>query len=269
MEKPQTLRTGGIAASRDYQDLPAWSKAMNLAERIYALSEDFPEREYTGLSAQLRASVIKVASFIAAGSAKNNENGIIESYSESQGAAAELNTQLTLATRLGYIGADNAASITADLDEVSRLLIGLKHGLKVAQKEAERAERDAAKAAKEAAEAARPARREYKPRDGEERPRREYKPRDSAGGEDRPRREYKPRDDSRGERPSRSEYKPREDRGGEGAPRAYKPRTEGGSKSYGDKKPYGDRKPYGDKKPYGDRKPSGGTGKPRSFKPRD
>ncbi len=30
----QTLRTGGIAASRDYQNLPAWTKAMTLAEKI-------------------------------------------------------------------------------------------------------------------------------------------------------------------------------------------------------------------------------------------
>ena len=281
MSQNQTLRTGGISASRDYQDLPAWTKAMTLAERIYALSEDFPEREHTGLSAQMRLSVIQVASYIAAGSAKNNENGIIESYSQSQGAAAELMTQLALAARLGYIGSDNADALNKELDEVSRLLVGLKHGLKVAAKEAERAERDALKAAKEAAAAERPARREYADRG--DRPRPAYKPRE--GGDERPaRREYKSRDGGDAPRPYRARSegaeskpyerktydKPRSD-AGEGAPRTYRPRTEK-SEAYGEKKPYGDRKPYGDKKAYGDKKPFGdkkpyGDRKPAGGKP--
>ena len=101
MTQSQTLRTGGIAASREYQELPAWSKALTLAERIYAISEDFPEREHMGLGRDMRASVLDISAFIAAGSAKSNEHGISESYGESQAAAAKLTTQLTLAARLG------------------------------------------------------------------------------------------------------------------------------------------------------------------------
>ena len=172
-------------------------------------------------------------------------------------------------------------ALNKELDEVSRLLVGLKHGLKVAAKEAERAERDALKAAKEAAAAERPARREYADRG--DRPRPAYKPRE--GGDERPaRREYKSRDGGDAPRPYRARSegaeskpyerktydKPRSD-AGEGAPRTYRPRTEK-SEAYGEKKPYGDRKPYGDKKAYGDKKPFGdkkpyGDRKPAGGKP--
>ncbi len=260
----QTLRTNGIAASRDYQDLPAWTKSISLAERIYMLTEEFPTREHAGLAAQMRASALTVASCIASASAKNNEHGITESYSASQAGIAELTTQLTLAARLGHVAEESATSLHEALEEISRLLIGLKHGLKVAAKDAERAERDAAKAEREQraerAEREDRPRREYKPRDGgEDRPRREYKPRD--GGEDRPRREYKPRDG--GEDRPRREYKPRD--AGDRKPYGDK-KPFGDKKPYGDRKPYGDKKPYGSKKPFGDRKPSGG--KPFR-KPRD
>ena len=264
----QTLRTTGISASRDYQDLPAWTKAVAVAERIYALTENFPSREHNGLSSQLRMSAVNIASNIASASSKNNEHGITDSYSRAQGAIAEVMTQLTIAARLGYTEEETATEVNEAMDEVSRLLTGMKHGLKVAAKDADRAEKAAAKLDREASERAERPRREYKPRDrdGEERPRREYKSRDA--GEDRPRREYKPRD---GEDRPRREYKPR-DRDGEDRPRReYKPREDRGErKPYGDKKPYG-KKPYGEKKPYGDKKPYGGGksgGKPFR-KPRD
>ena len=40
-------------------------------------------------------------------------------------------TQITLAGRLGYMSQDGSAEILSALDEVSRLIVALKHGLKV------------------------------------------------------------------------------------------------------------------------------------------
>lgn len=223
----QTLRTAGVAAARDYQDLPAWQKSLALAEKIYTITEGFPLREHTGLAAEIRAKVVEIPSSIAAASGRNNEFGMTDSYSKAQSATAELTTQLALATRLDYIDAVVASSTAAAIEEISRLIAALKHGLKVAAKDEKRAAEDKAKHEREVEERSRDfKKREYKPRDGGDRPRREFKPRDR-DGKDRPRREYKPREDRGGDRP------------------------------YRDKKPYGDRKPYGDKKPYGDRKPRG------------
>src|SRR5271170_6973975 len=102
----QTLRTAGINAGRDYQELPAWQKAIALTESIYEATEAFPEREYTGLAAMMRATALSIASSIAAASGRNNEHGMSDSYSKAQSATAELSTQCELAKRLGYIAVD-------------------------------------------------------------------------------------------------------------------------------------------------------------------
>ena len=208
MNTPTTLRTTSITAAREYKDLPAWQRAMALAETIYTLSEQFPAREHAGLGASLRASAVAVAASIAAGAGRNNEQGVADSYSKAQSATAELATHYALAVRLRYTHEDTAVSTM--IDEISRLLVGMKHGLKVEAKDAARSERDQSKRD-----------REYKERnerhERSERPRRDFK----NDGERKPRGEWKPRED-RGERKPRGEWKPREDRG-ERKPRGDKP----------------------------------------------
>ena len=236
MESTQKLRTHGITAARDYQDLPAWQKSVDLAERIYGLRED-----RAGIVAHMRNTALSIAGSLAAASGRHNEVGMLDSYSKAQSANAELMTQLTIAGRIGHLGADEVAEMIAVTDEISRLIVGLKHGLKVAAKDKANAEKDAARADREHRKE-----RDFKKRDRDDRPRREFK--DRGERPDREERQYKRSD--RGEDRPRREYKPRDDRGGD-------ERSE--RKPYRDKKSYGDRKPYGDKKPYG--------GKPRGDKP--
>ncbi|MFN7612331.1 MAG: four helix bundle protein, partial [Alphaproteobacteria bacterium] len=207
----EPLRTPAIAAARAYETLPAWQKAMSLAEALYAATEDFPAREQNGLALVLRQSATYVASAIAAGSAGRDEEDITDYYREAQSALAEVATQVALAQRLGLINKDS--DVNAAIDELTRLLIGLQHGLKVKAKDDERRARDEARAAHAPRPEARDERprRDFKPREdrgdrGGDRPyRKPFVKRDDARGEDRPRREFKPRDGSTGggERPYR------------------------------------------------------------------
>ena len=210
----EPLRTPAIAAARAYETLPAWQKSMTLAEQIYAATENFPAREQQGLALVLRQSATYVASAIAAGSAGRDEEDITDYYREAQSALAEVATQVALAQRLGFI--ERESDITVAIDELTRLLIGLQHGLKVKAKDDERRARDEAR---------------------DERPRREFKPREDRGG-DRPyRKPFVKRDDGRGERTERS------DRGDRGGDRPYRKREEGGDRRGfgGGKKPYAKR----------------------------
>jgi four helix bundle protein len=254
MNAPTTLRTTGISAARDYKDLPAWQRAITLAEKIYAVTESFPEREYAGLASSMRMSAVGIAANIAAGSGRTNEQGVADSYSKAQSTNAELSTQFELAKRLGY--SEENAEVSSMLDEISRLIVGMKHGLKVEAKDNVRAERDQGKRDREYKERTeRP--REFKPREdrGDRKPRGEYKPRDDRGeykprgefkpredrGDRKPRGEFKPRDD-RGERKPKGEWKPREDRGDRKPRGEYKPRDGGGRSGGGGDRPY--RKPF-------------------------
>ena len=269
----EPLRTPAIAAARAYETLPAWQKSMTLAEQIYAATETFPAREQQGLGLLLRQSSVYVASAIAAGSAGRDEEDITDYYREAQSALAELATQIALANRLGLLAED--AALGAHVDELTRLMIGLQHGLRVKAKDEERRARDEARS--EAREE-RP-RREFKPREdrgdrgersdrGGDRPyRKPFVKRDDARGEDRPRREFKPLEDRGGDRPYRKPFDKRDDGRGEDRPRReFKPRdggTGGGERPYRKREEGGDRRGYaGGKKPYAKRD-FGGKPKPR------
>lgn len=267
------LRTSGIAAARDYKTLPAWQKAMALALRVFTLTERFPAREQTGLAASARAFARQIASEIALASAEVADTGMAARYAASQGAAAALTTDMLLATELGYITAEDVNSLQEDLDAILRLIIAMKHGLKVQARDEARAERDQEREARAHEKRNRP-----RDEDGERKPfrKREFnddgekpfrKPRSDRDDGDRPRRAYKPRDD--GDR-ERRPYKPRE----EGDRKPYAKRD--GDKPFRKPREDGDRKPYAKRdgdKPFrkrddGDRKPFKRDGDKRSSGPR-
>lgn len=241
------LRTQAVAAGRDYKTLPAWQKSMALTLRAFTLTEDFPAREHAGLAASIRSCARQMASQIALASAEANETGMAARYADAQGAAAALATDLFLAAELGYISAEDSAVLNEDLDSILRLIIAMKHGLKVQARDDARTERDAERNARDHEYRNRP----REERSGDERPRREHKPREDRDrkpyvkreGDDRPRREYKPREDRDpkpyakrdGDKPFR---KPREEGASDRPRREYKPREERGGDNRGPRKPF-------------------------------
>ena len=55
--------------SKPHKKLIAWSKSMDLVEKIYELTRSFPKEEIYGLTSQLRRATISVPSNIAEGAA--------------------------------------------------------------------------------------------------------------------------------------------------------------------------------------------------------
>jgi four helix bundle protein len=54
-------------SSRNYQDLIAWQKAMDLVVAVYDVTSKFPAHEQFGLTSQLRRAVVSIPSNIAEG----------------------------------------------------------------------------------------------------------------------------------------------------------------------------------------------------------
>src|SRR5262249_37369927 len=52
---------------RNYRDLIAWQKSMDLVEGVYRESRQFPREELYGLTSQIRRAVVSVACNIAEG----------------------------------------------------------------------------------------------------------------------------------------------------------------------------------------------------------
>jgi len=61
-------------AAKNYSDLIAWQKAMDLVELIYKATSQFPKEEVYGLTNQLRRAAVSVPSNIAEGPGRGSVN---------------------------------------------------------------------------------------------------------------------------------------------------------------------------------------------------
>jgi four helix bundle protein len=61
-------------AVRNYSELIAWQKAMDLVESIYAATKRFPREEVYGLTSQVRRAAVSVPSNIAEGQGRKSIN---------------------------------------------------------------------------------------------------------------------------------------------------------------------------------------------------
>ena len=87
---------------KSFRDLEVWRLGLDLAEMIYRCTSEFPKAETYGLTAQMRSAAVSIPSNIAEGQARTSSKEFLHFLSYSLGSLAELQTQLDLATRLGY-----------------------------------------------------------------------------------------------------------------------------------------------------------------------
>ncbi|MDR1817889.1 MAG: four helix bundle protein [Puniceicoccales bacterium] len=114
---------------KSYRDLNVWQMAMTLAEKIYATTRAFPKEETYGLTNQIRRAVVSVPSNIAEGSARRNTAEFLNFLSIANGSLAEVETQLLLATRLGFLLENQLRELEALTAETGRMLAGLRRAL--------------------------------------------------------------------------------------------------------------------------------------------
>lgn len=86
-----------------YRDLRVWRKGMNLTERVYELTREFPSHEKFGLVSQLRRASVSVPSNIAEGWGRDATGAFVRFLRIAHGSLTEIETQAAIAHRLGYI----------------------------------------------------------------------------------------------------------------------------------------------------------------------
>ena len=101
---------------------------MAMVEKVYRDTEALPRDEVFGLRVQIRRAAVSVPSNIAEGAARNSPAELVQFLSIACGSLAELETQLELAVRLGYLRS-NAESIVLT-DRVGMLVRTLRKSRK-------------------------------------------------------------------------------------------------------------------------------------------
>lgn len=113
----------------DFKDLLVWQKSMDLVEMVYQLIKYLPKEEQFELSSQIRRAVISIPSNIAEGQGRKTDREFLRFLSIARGSRAELETQLLLAQRLGYLSKEQIAPPIALCNEIGRMLFALMENL--------------------------------------------------------------------------------------------------------------------------------------------
>lgn len=106
----------------DYKKLKVWVKADEFVLAVYRATEDFPVAERYGLRSQIRRSAVSVPSNLAEGAGRHTDPQFRQFTRIALGSANEVEYQLTLAARLGFISAETAKDLSAKANELRRML---------------------------------------------------------------------------------------------------------------------------------------------------
>jgi len=110
---------------KPHKNLEAWKQSMDLAIGVYGATEIFPSREIYGLTNQIRRAVVSVPSNIAEGAARQTKKEFSNFLRIAQGSLSELDTQLELARRLGFLRDTSWRELDSRMVQVDKILTGL------------------------------------------------------------------------------------------------------------------------------------------------
>src|SRR5690554_7663438 len=91
---------------RKYQDLRVWNNAMQLVEYVYRLTSNYPDSEKYGLVSQMRRAAVSIPSNIAEGNGRGSDKDYRRFLTIARGSLMELETQIILSARLGFVQND-------------------------------------------------------------------------------------------------------------------------------------------------------------------
>jgi four helix bundle protein len=113
---------------KTHRDLDLWILSMQFVIELYRITENFPNSEKFGLTSQIRRAGVSVCSNIAEGAARDHPKEFIHFLYISLGSLAEIETQLEIALRLGFLQSINQEKDT--LDRLRRMLVCLIKSMK-------------------------------------------------------------------------------------------------------------------------------------------
>ncbi len=104
-----------------YKNLHIWQKSMDLVDNVYILTKEFPREEIYGLTNQIRRSAVSIPSNIAEGAGRNSNPQFSNFLSFSNGSTLELETQLIISNRQGYLKEKDLIEMTQLIEDIQKM----------------------------------------------------------------------------------------------------------------------------------------------------
>ncbi len=119
---------------RNYRDLMVWEKAHKLTLAISRETNAFPKEERFGITSQLRRASSSIPANLAEGCGRRSDGEMGRFVQIAMGSGAELSYHLLLCRDLGILGTAEFSRLSADLEEVMRMLSALSGRVRGAAK---------------------------------------------------------------------------------------------------------------------------------------
>jgi four helix bundle protein len=110
---------------RPHEQLDVWKKAVDFTVEVYRKTDGFPKDERFGLISQIRRASVSIAANIVEGAARRSDKEFLNFLSMSQGSASEVETELLIAFKLGYLTDEAFRDLMSRIDEIGRMITGL------------------------------------------------------------------------------------------------------------------------------------------------
>jgi four helix bundle protein len=108
-----------------FRELKVWQRSMTLVEEIYQVTSSFPRHEQFGLTSQIRRASVSIPSNIAEGKRRKRQLVYLNHLDVALGSQGEVEVQLEIAKRVGFLKSHDYDRIQAIVEEVGRMLNGL------------------------------------------------------------------------------------------------------------------------------------------------
>jgi four helix bundle protein len=114
---------------KPHKKLDAWKLSMDLVVDVYQATDGFPSQEKYSLIDQIRRAAISIPSNIAEGAAMQTKKEFTNYLHIAQGSLSELDTQIELARRLGFLDDKSWRILDQRMVRIDKLISGLIHHL--------------------------------------------------------------------------------------------------------------------------------------------
>ena len=114
--------------ARNFRQYKVWQDAVEYSSKIYQQTDKMPWFEKKGLCDQLQRAAVSISSNIAEGSAKPSNAEFAHYLDMALGSAYEVETQLLIANKVGYIKNENEDG-NANYEELHRGIVDIEKQL--------------------------------------------------------------------------------------------------------------------------------------------
>jgi len=112
-----------------FRELHVWQRGMDIVETVYRVSAAFPKSELYGLTGQVRRAAVSVPSNVAEGHTRASTKEYLNHVSMAQASLAEVETQVEIASRLGYLASTNLSALLEQTAVLGKQLYALRNAL--------------------------------------------------------------------------------------------------------------------------------------------